>query len=1041
MSVLERIYLGFNSLGDDGAMVLGEVLERTSSIRYLGLAENAIGNPGARALLSALETNTTITEISGLWRNIIDRRFIIVAIRRLLLAHDRMGNRSHFVPPASAFPPAPPAPRPSIDDQMSTISADPDYASDSFVVKSTDNSPYVQSEKAVAPRKTNALPRNGMNGNPVPPTQQRRHPNRPLDRLTVFQSFPLAYFDQDATAHRPIPLHDYREEEGQLIQSLSYAVDATIEVSFKTATPTNFTQFLEEKENRVMHFSCHGHPDFIPLENGFGLLHSLAVEGLGKLLSDSGSNLQVVFVSSCHALSIGQAFVSAGVPHVVCCEREDWFQDPVSSEFIQVFYQALATDSSLQEAFDSACKALASSQYAKSKRNLMKRFSVLPEMPEAESYHNIAVFFTGEPPQSNVGIREKFSQLPPLPECFIGREVDMYEILEAVRVEDQVRISGPTGHGKGCVVTAVADYALQRKESYSIDNVFWLPPPPGITPEPDTLYGDLCQCINILRSATEDIWDVDEQLMECRDRIDIEMEGLRFLLVVDDPSKSFKLRIAQEGVERFLSHLMNVSQAKVIRIFSSGDASSATSGASNISRTTQTSRIEEANFEINPLSFLSTAKLYGGISKFISSSGCPAAHSASEFGELAEPPFISRIPNASSVVSQRRSDMFLRMGSGIPARIIAIAQGQSKKEFIELIKIANIPEVYVDTLGALESEIAKKCIERDAAIEGKNYLRAIDLERIIEELKEMRPEYPSMDDLRLEEDVLKSDLAQAIDDRNYHKANTIKRDLLVLKKKIMKESTHERDNGNEVTEKMDEVQAQIDSMIEGVEVDDNVQSGKFMVDCHSHKCSFVIEVGEVYDFKAPFPENGIVVWTNESCDLGGHPMHDRLLQRGGPKLVKDISSLPIVVKTRHGPVRCSTGSAVIVGPEKYGELGTPCLILAVGPLSLDNAMDAVDDDTETLHHIRVMLRSSYRSTLILARHAGLKALSLSLLTTRKTGKAYKETIQIGLQTIVEEVSFSTVRHFHLMASSPREAALLIGMMTELGYRRQPMVDL
>lgn len=1034
-SGLERLYLGFNSIGDDGAAILAEVLERSSSLHYLGLAENAIGNAGARALLAAMETNTTIIEISGLWRNIVDRRFIIVAIRRLLLAHDRVGSKRSPIPPSPTNPH-------SLDDQMSSMSADPDYASDRFSRENSMEaiSPYTSPEKAKH-RKNGSFSRNGVNGSADDAAQLRRDPNRRLDRLTVFQSFPLAYFDKESSLHRAIPLKDYREEEYTLTQSLSFAVDSTIEVSFKVATPTNFSRFLQEKENRVMHFSCHGHPDYISLENGFGLLHSLPVASLSKLLSASGSNLQLVIVSSCHALSMGQAFVDAGVPHVVCCQREEWFQDPVASEFIQIFYQALATDLSLQQAFDSARKSVALSDHATSKRNLLKRFSLLPDLPEVAAYHKVPIFFTGKPPQSNLSIPKTCSQLPRAPKYFLGREVDMFEMLEALRVEDLIRISGPPGYGKDSVVGAVADYALQRKESYLIDNVFWLPPPPGVVPNEDSLYGDLCQCVDILKDSAEDIWDIDERLMECRDRIDIEMENLRPLMIVDDARISFKLRVAQDGVERFLSHLMNVSQAKVIKIVSNSDASSAISGASNISRTTQASKIEEANFEINPLDFSSTAKLYGGISKFISSSGCPAAHSASEFAELAEPSFISRMPNPSAVVSQRRSDLFVRMGSGIPAATVAIAEGQRKKDFIELIKIANIPEVHVDTLGALEKAIERTSLELEAAIEGRNYLRAMDLERIIEELNEMRPEYPNLSELQMEEDVLKADLAEAIASRSYDKANTTKRDLLILKKKILKERTHASDNGKEATERMDEVQAQIQSMIEGVKLDDDAQSATFIVECGIQDCSFVIEVGEVYDFKAPYPENGIVVWSNESCALGGNPMHDVLLQRGGPTLVNDISSLPIVLKTKHGPVRCSTGNAVIVGPERYGELGTPCLILAVGPLSPDNSMDAVDDDTDTLHHIKIMLRSSYRSTLILARHAGLQALALTLLTTRKTGKAYKETIQIGLKTLLEEVRFSTVRHFRLMASSPREAALLIGMMAKMGYRRQVMLDL
>jgi len=1056
---LERLYLGFNTIGDDGAIILANVLERNSTLTYLGLVQNAIGNPGAKALLSALDNNKTISEISGLWRNNIDRRFIVVAIRRLLLASDRIAKRRRqpedpkeivrkAPPPRVSYPVVPreePKKEPqnppedeiavSGDVGFGSLSYAPSIGASSSVLSQVTPDGFPVVVQSVQPLQNGS--RNGtssMNGSMSPKKSPKRDPNLPLDRLTIFQSAPLTYFDKIAGAHRGIPLIDYREEEMVVTQSLSHSVDSTIEVSIKTATPANLSSFLQEKDNRVLHFSCHGHRDYIPLETGFGLLHILPYEGLAKLITVNGSNLHTVFVSSCHAHSIGQAFVKAGVKHVICCEREDNFQDPVASEFIQVFYQALARDLTLLQAFDSAKKSVAASMHATNKRNLSKRFRLLPEIPEVENFHKVPVFFEGMPPQSPLGIWKRLPQLPQLPKHFLGREVDMYDILQALRVEDMVRINGPPGHGKDSVVAALADYAVLRAEFFAVDGVFWLPPMPGVVPVKDSLYGDLCQCVATLQDAPDDIWDNNERLMECRDRIDIEMEHMKPLLIVDDSLISFVSTGAQTGFERFLSHLMNGSAAKVIKVMSGGETSS---HLSTNSRVSSTSKLEEPCFEINPLDFRSTAKLYGGISNFISSSGCPAAHTAAEFAELAEPPFITRISMPSSVVSQRRSDLYARMGSGIPAATVAIAQGQSKKAFIELIKIANIPEVHVDTLGALEKTLEKMTRERTAAVKERNYLRALDLDKIIEEIQEMRPEFPTLEELKMEEEVLKADLAEAIGDKNYDDAASIKKDLLLLKKKISRERTN--DNGDtavEATDRMDEVQAQIKNMIEDVRLENLDQAVTFVIDgVDGAKCSFVIEVGEVHDFQPTYTANGIVVWANESCALGGNPMHDKLLEKGGPALVNDIQSLPIVVKTGHGPVRCGTGNAVIVGPEQYGKLGTPCLILAVGPLSPHNSEDAADGESDTLHHIKMMLRSSYRSTLILARHAGLQGLALSLLTTRKTGKAYRETVQMGLQTLVEEAQFCTVKQYQVMASSPNEASLLAGLMAEMGYPR------
>mmetsp|Transcript_22887 Transcript_22887/g.34886 ORF Transcript_22887/g.34886 Transcript_22887/m.34886 type:complete len:84 (+) Transcript_22887:3-254(+) len=82
-----------------------------------------------------------------------------------------------------------------------------------------------------------------------------------------------------------------------------------------------------------------------------------------------------------------------------------------------------------------------------------------------------------------------------------------------------------------------------------------------------------------------------------------------------------------------------------------------------------------------------------------------------------------------------------------------------------------------------------------------------------------------------------------------------------------------------------------------------------------------------------------------------------------------------------------------------------------------------------------MLRSCYRSSLVLARHAQLQALAISLLTTRKEGQAYAHTLRLGLQTLIEEVKFSHLRDLHIVASSQKEASILIAMMSEMGYRQ------
>ncbi|GBG16065.1 Nucleotide-binding oligomerization domain-containing protein 2, partial [Hondaea fermentalgiana] len=56
--------LGYNKIGDDGAVGLGKGLGKNRSLTYLNLSDNNIGDVGAEALVSALEKNTSLEIIS-----------------------------------------------------------------------------------------------------------------------------------------------------------------------------------------------------------------------------------------------------------------------------------------------------------------------------------------------------------------------------------------------------------------------------------------------------------------------------------------------------------------------------------------------------------------------------------------------------------------------------------------------------------------------------------------------------------------------------------------------------------------------------------------------------------------------------------------------------------------------------------------------------------------------------------------------------------------------------------------------------------------
>jgi hypothetical protein len=84
-----------------------------------------------------------------------------------------------------------------------------------------------------------------------------------------------------------------------------------------------------------------------------------------------------------------------------------------------------------------------------------------------------------------------------------------------------------------------------------------------------------------------------------------------------------------------------------------------------------------------------------------------------------------------------------------------IASGYSEQDLDSMLRFAQRPDVHVDSAGALEGAITKRKTQKDKAIKGKNYLRAQDLGKTLEELDSLKRNYPSLTDLMNKEKEMK----------------------------------------------------------------------------------------------------------------------------------------------------------------------------------------------------------------------------------------------------------------------------------------------
>lgn len=437
--------------------------------------------------------------------------------------------------------------------------------------------------------------------------------------VTVFQASPLVYIDSSSGTKHPFPLPDFEYEKQVLSDTLlvssstsgststhnnngensitnaeennGTATMATnnfnnssntnnnnnngidVELKFDIATVDRLSSyFLNESSsshyyhnnniitNNVLHFSAHGHPDYLAIENGSGVMQPLLVEQLREFVSATAASslstaaapppptttttnfkkrrktkkkagstrattqqhqqmnnsnnssystissptvVKVVFVSACYSRSAGQAFIDAGIHHVVCCHQNEQLRDTIAIEFAKNFYRALVAGKTLKQAFLVAKKTPSNHMVGRRATNEeMNKFLLLPEKPINDPYHDVHVFLpnnkattgrkynpTTPPSFRRYSSSSLSSFLPPLPQppkLLLGREILMYKVISELHNDTAaiprrlIYVTGEKGAGKSSLIRSVIHYIRDRSFSSTSNaqpNIAWVPSP------------------------------------------------------------------------------------------------------------------------------------------------------------------------------------------------------------------------------------------------------------------------------------------------------------------------------------------------------------------------------------------------------------------------------------------------------------------------------------------------------------------------------------------------------------------------------------
>lgn len=205
------------------------------------------------------------------------------------------------------------------------------------------------------------------------------------------------------------------------------------------------------------------------LEDEHGMADYFYEEDLKYMIEISKYTFEVVFVSSCYSQFAGEVFLNAGAKHVVCIKAGERISDKASLRFSKVFYETLFVKnynvcSAFNIAKEEINKVINASEANKFMLLIQGRdnFKNDPRTPSNHKCYSLTNFKPGE--LTNVDKSPIFDANPSNVECFIGRQQDMYEIINLLDYHRLVSILGPPGIGKTSLARNLANYLKDRKK-------------------------------------------------------------------------------------------------------------------------------------------------------------------------------------------------------------------------------------------------------------------------------------------------------------------------------------------------------------------------------------------------------------------------------------------------------------------------------------------------------------------------------------------------------------------------------------------------
>lgn len=297
---------------------------------------------------------------------------------------------------------------------------------------------------------------------------------------------------------RSIPCLDAEGERSTLESALREGCADTgraIELQIRYAT-VDALRSAVTLGSRVVHFSGHGHPEFLCFEDLRGLAVGCSPTQLTRIVAAGGLGLlRLVVVNSCHSQKAGEAFVEAGVPHVVAVScrsnnHDGRVSDRAATAFCRAFYLGVIAGRSVRQAFDIGCAAAGDQEYV-----------LLPE----NEPHDEKVF--ADAPQGSLEVwspRRTPTNAPASPTSYLGRDAELFTLIDAILRHRLTTVCGAFGSGKSALAAAAAHYIADRGTHF--EAVVWVR-----VNSRDRLVDDVVDAVRRVLTSCSEAKDCEEE--------------------------------------------------------------------------------------------------------------------------------------------------------------------------------------------------------------------------------------------------------------------------------------------------------------------------------------------------------------------------------------------------------------------------------------------------------------------------------------------------------------------------------------------------